>query len=105
MVDWAEQWDQGDLMAHHAPHIANGMITPEQMDQLKSLSGEEADTRFLQLMHFHHAGAVAMTQDQIDNGGYQPLVELAQQMVDVQTAEMHEMEQLLEARGESLLTE
>lgn len=83
MVDWAEQWDQGDLMAHHAPHIANGMITPEQMDQLKSLSGEEADTRFLQLMHFHHAGAVAMTQDQIDNGGYQPLVELAQQMVDV----------------------
>src|SRR5699024_10771193 len=25
MVGWAEQWDQHDLMAHHAPHIANGM--------------------------------------------------------------------------------
>ena len=105
MVGWAEQWDQGDLMAHHAPHIANGMLTPEQMDQLKTLSGEDADTRFLQLMHFHHAGAVAMTQDQIDNGGYQPLVDLAQQMVDVQTAEMHEMEERLEAKGESVLTE
>lgn len=105
MVDWAEQWDQGDLMAHHAPHIANGMLTPEQMDQLKTLSGEEADTLFLQLMHFHHAGAVAMTQDEIDNGGYKPLVDLAQQMIDVQTAEMHEMEQLLDAKGESLLTE
>ena len=92
-------------MAHHAPHIANGMLTPEQMDQLKTLSGEDADTRFLQLMHFHHAGAVAMTQDQIDNGGYQPLVDLAQQMVDVQTAEMHEMEERLEAKGESVLTE
>ncbi len=46
-----------------------------------------------------------MTQDQIDNGGYQPLVDLAQQMNDVQTAEMCEMEQLLEDKGESLLTE
>lgn len=105
MVDWAEQWDQGDLMAQHAPHIANGMITPEQMEQLKTLEGEDADTLFLQLMHSHHEGAVAMTQDQIDNGGYQPLVDLAQQMLDVQTAEMDEMEQLLEARGESTLTE
>ena len=105
MVDWAEQWDQHDLMEHHAQHIANGMITPEQLDQLKTLEGEEADTLFLQLMHSHHAGAIAMTQDQIDNGGYQPLVDLAQQMIDVQTAEMREMEQLLEAKGESLLTE
>ncbi|GAB3079678.1 DUF305 domain-containing protein [Corynebacterium aquatimens] len=105
MVGWAEQWNQHDLMAHHAPHIANGMITPEQLDELKTLEGEEADTRFLQLMHFHHAGAVAMTQDQIDNGGYQPLIDLAQQMIDIQTAEMREMEQLLEAKGESLLTE
>ena len=105
MVDWAEQWDQHDLMEQHSQHIANGMITPEQMDQLKTLEGQEADTLFLQLMHSHHAGAVAMTQDQIDNGGYQPLVDLAQQMIDVQTAEMREMEQLLEAKGESLLTE
>lgn len=105
MVGWAEAWEQHDLMAQHAPHIANGMITPEQMDQLDSLDGDEADTRFLQLMHFHHEGAIAMTQGQIDNGSYQPLVELAQQMVDIQTAEMHEMEQLLETKGEGLLTD
>ena len=105
MVGWADDWDQHDLMAHHAPHIANGMITPEQMDQLESLEGEKADTKFLQLMHFHHAGAIAMTQDQIDHGGYQPLVDLAQHMVDIQTAEMREMEDLLEAKGEPLLTE
>src|SRR5690625_3306437 len=105
MVGWADDWDQHDLMAHHAPHIANGMITPEQMDQLESLEGEKADTKFLQLMHFHHEGAIAMTQDQIDHGGYQPLVDLAQDMVDIQTAEMREMEDLLEAKGEPLLTE
>ncbi|WP_054951888.1 DUF305 domain-containing protein [Flaviflexus massiliensis] len=55
--------------------------------------------------HFHHQGGIAMTHDQIDNGGYQPLVDLAQQIIDIQTAEMHEIEQLLDAKGESLLTE
>lgn len=103
MVGWAKQWNQQNLMRQHANHIANGMLTPEQLNQLKTLTGEEADTRFLQLMHFHHAGAVAMTQDQIDNGGYQPLVDLAQQMIDVQTAEMQEMERLLQAKGKSPL--
>ncbi|MDR7347593.1 DUF305 domain-containing protein [Enteractinococcus fodinae] len=105
MVGWADDWDQHELMAHHAPHIANGMIAPEQMDQLKTLQGDQADTRFLQLMHFHHEGAIAMTQDQIDNGGYQPLVDLAQQMIEIQTAEMREMEDLLEAKGEGLLAD
>lgn len=105
MADWVDQWDQDEVMAKHAQHIADGMLTPEQMDQLEALEGEEADTLFLQLMHSHHAGAIPMTKDQIDNGGYQPLVDLAQQMLDVQTAEMDEIEQILEARGEKTLTE
>ena len=105
MVEWADAWEQDELMAHHAPHVANGMLAPEQMEELKSLDGDEADTLFLQLMHFHHEGAIAMTEDQINQGAYQPLVELAQQMVDVQTAEMQEMEQLLQAKGEGLITD
>src|SRR5699024_11742857 len=90
MVDWAEQWDQHDLMAHHAPHIANGMTTPEQLDQLERLADGEGDTQILQLRHFHHQRAIAMTEAQIYNGGYQPLLDLAQRMIDIQTADMHE---------------
>src|SRR5690625_6384412 len=45
MVGWAEQWDQHDLMAHHDPHIDNGMITTEQLDQLETLAGEERSER------------------------------------------------------------
>lgn len=74
------------------------------MDHLETLEAEEADTAFLQLMHFHHEGAVAMTEDQIVNGGHQPVIDLAQQMMDIQTAEMEEMEQLLAQKGESTLT-
>ncbi len=105
MVGWANTWEQDALMAHHAEHVANGMLTPAQLDELETLDGPEADTQFLQLMHMHHEGAIAMTEDQIENGGYTPLVELAEQMVEVQTAEMDEMEQLLTARGEDLLTD
>src|SRR5699024_3385680 len=100
-----EQWDPHDLLAHHAPHIANGMITPKQLDQMETPEAEEADTQILQLKHFHHQGAIATTAAHSANGDYQPLADLAQQMIDIQTAEMHEREQLLEAKGESLLTE
>ena len=41
MVDWAEQWDQHDLMEQHSQHIANGMITPEQLNQLKHLKARK----------------------------------------------------------------
>lgn len=105
MVGWADAWEQDALMAHHAQHIANGMLTPAQLEELDSIDGSNADTLFLQLMHMHHEGALAMTEDQIENGGYQPLIELAEQMVEVQTAEMQEMEQMLSTRGEDLLTE
>src|SRR5690625_5286588 len=105
MDGWAEQWDQHDLMAHHAPHIPNGMNSPEQLDQLDTIAGEEPDTRYLKMMHLHHEDAIAMTNDQIDNGGYQPQVDLAKQKIDIQTAEMNEIEHILDAKGESLLTE
>lgn len=95
MKDWADEWGQADMMAHHAPHVANGMLTPDQMDQLRALDGPDKERTFLELMHFHHEGAVEMTQDQIDRGGFAPLRELARQMMDIQTAEMREMEGML----------
>src|SRR5699024_12644052 len=64
MVDWAEQWDQHDLMAQHAPHIANGMITPEPLDQLDTLEDEDANTQYLQVTHFHQPEAITMTDNQ-----------------------------------------
>src|SRR5699024_2158665 len=105
MVGWAGTSDEDAPMDHHAAHAADGMLTAGQAEELGSGAGPEADTQVLQLMHMHHEGAIAMTEDQVENGGYQPLVELAEQMVEVQTAEMDEMEQLLTTRGEDLLTD
>ncbi|MDU0478944.1 DUF305 domain-containing protein [Staphylococcus chromogenes] len=95
MKGLANEWGAQKTMEHHSSHIANGMITPQQMKQLESLEGAGAEETFLKLMHSHHDGAVAMTQDEVDNGRYQPLRDAAQTMINVQTAEMKEMEQLL----------
>jgi uncharacterized protein (DUF305 family) len=104
MRGWADAWGQDDLMQRHSLHVANGMLTGDQMGSLERLAEEseadataraEAEETFLELMHSHHEGAIAMTQGEIADGGYVELQDLAQQMVDVQTAEMAEIDGLL----------
>ncbi|SDS71513.1 DUF305 domain-containing protein [Microterricola viridarii] len=95
MLGWVGEWQQEPLLAQHAGHIANGMVTPEAMAALAALDGPEVEQTFLEEMIFHHEGAIAMTQDQIDNGGHPELRALAQQMIDVQGAEVVEMNGLL----------
>lgn len=95
MRAWADEWGIEKDMEHHSTHIANGMFHPEQLEQFEALRGDELRTAFLEMMHFHHNHVIKMTQDEVDRGGYEPLREMAQQMVDVQTAEMGEMEEML----------
>ena len=104
MRGWADAWGQDDLMQMHSVHVANGMLTGDQMGSLARLADAsagdatavaEAEKTFLELMHSHHEGAIAMTQGEIADGGYTDLQDLAQQMVDVQTAEMAEIDGLL----------
>ncbi|MHA2789695.1 DUF305 domain-containing protein [Corynebacterium sp. S7] len=95
MAEWGAQWGQQQAMDLHSHHIANGMVNPTVMNNYSALQGDELRTRFLELMHYHHAEVIAMTQDEVDNGGYEPLKELSAEMIQVQTAEMAEMEDLL----------
>ena len=94
MTALADAWGIDADMELHSHHIANGMVSPGVYDSYTQLTGEELRTRFLELMHFHHREVIAMTQDQVANGGYAPLRDMAAEMVDVQTAEMAEMETL-----------
>lgn len=95
MRAWADEWGIDKDMEHHSTHIANGMFHPEQLEQFEALRGDELRTAFLEMMHFHHNHVIKMTQDEVDRGGYEPLREMAKEMIDVQTAEMGEMEELL----------
>ena len=95
MRAWADEWGIEKDMEHHSTHIANGMFHPEQLEQFEALHGDELRTAFLEMMHFHHNHVIKMTQDEVDRGGYEPLREMAKEMIEVQTAEMGEMEELL----------
>ncbi|RXR22363.1 DUF305 domain-containing protein [Oerskovia turbata] len=104
MRGWADAWGMDDLMQMHSVHVANGMLTSDQMGSLERLADAStgdatavaaAETTFLELMHSHHEGAIAMTQGEIEGGGHAELRALAQVMVDVQTAEMAEIDTLL----------
>lgn len=95
MRAWADEWGIDKDMESHSTHIANGMFHPEQLEQFEALRGDELRTAFLEMMHFHHNHVIKMTQDEVDRGGYEPLREMAKEMIEVQTAEMGEMEDLL----------
>lgn len=95
MRAWADEWGIQEDMELHSKHIANGMFQPAELEQFATLKGDELRTAFLEMMHSHHAHVIDMTQGEVEGGGYAPLREMAQQMIDVQVAEMGEMEELL----------
>lgn len=63
MRSWLEQRGQSTAPAMAMAHggaMPNGMLTPEEMQQLAAASGDEFARLFLSLMIRHHQGAVEM---------------------------------------------
>jgi uncharacterized protein (DUF305 family) len=75
-----------------------GMATPADLAKLKSSSGEDAETVFLNLMITHHTAGIAMAR------AIQPLTDrpevltLAKAVVSAQAAEIDQLNTLLAAR-------
>lgn len=76
-----------------------GMASDEELEKLRSLSGEEAEVFFLQLMIRHHKAGVPMAQVALDYSQNEPVETLARSIIDSQTAEVETMTQMLEERG------
>jgi len=73
----------------------DGMMTEDDLAALESADGAEATQLFLEQMIVHDEGAVEMAQTQVDDGSNPDAVELAQTIIDAQTAEIQEMQDLL----------
>lgn len=76
MADWLEARDlprampMADMQAMAAnPEMMPGILTEEELAELESLSFQEFDTRFLQLMIKHHEGAITMVERLLDQPG------------------------------------
>src|SRR5690606_3978776 len=101
-----EGHDHGAMEEHMAAGaVMPGMATPEQMEQLRSLEGEEADILYLQLMTTHHIAGVDMAQAALDGGVDGEVRRLAAAMVNGQESEIDLMTDMLHARGAQTLEE
>ncbi|HLS45051.1 MAG TPA: DUF305 domain-containing protein [Ornithinicoccus sp.] len=101
-----EGHDHGAMEEHMAAGaVMPGMATPEQMEQLRSLEGEEADILYLQLMTTHHIAGVDMAQAALDGGVDGEVRRLATAMVNGQESEIELMTDMLQARGAQTLEE
>lgn len=75
-----------------------GMATPARLAELESLSGEEFDVLFLNLMITHHEGAIRMLRDVVLNGQDLTLQQQAQDMMSTQRAQVAIMRDMLAAK-------
>ncbi|MHA0288457.1 DUF305 domain-containing protein [Mycobacterium sp. C3-094] len=95
MQQWLTQW--GAPPMNHEGHdmTSMGMMTDQQLDQLRQAQGTDAARQFLTGMIAHHEGAVRMAQTELDDGEAADAKQLAQSIIDTQQREIATMKQIL----------
>jgi uncharacterized protein (DUF305 family) len=81
-------------MDHHGMHIA-GMVDGATLNTIQSLSGPSFDALWMTSMISHHEGAIAMAQNEIDQGRSSEAIKLAVMMISAQQREIAQMNHLL----------
>ena len=109
MKGWLQEWgiqpgmgDMGmpghDMPDHDAmPGMSGGMMSDQDMADLRTAQGTAASRLFLTQMIEHHEGAIIMAQREIGNGLFPAAVELARTIVTSQQEEITTVNQLLQA--------
>jgi uncharacterized protein (DUF305 family) len=104
MSSWLTLWGQ-PLPDMNAGMTTDGMgamtsgtmMAGPDMSMLQNTSGAAFDQMFLQMMITHHQEAIDMAKKALNDGQYQPAKDLAQQIIRAQTAEIAQMQTLLDA--------
>jgi len=102
MLGWLEAWgvdydpDSMGGMDHGSMGGDDSMMSEEDMTLLKDAGAADASRLFLEQMIVHHEGAVDMAQTALDDAQNPNVLDLAQQVIDDQTAEIATMQELLE---------
>ena len=102
MTAWLQAWDEEGPQDADMGGMDHGRMDMGEMDmeaamaELEALSGAEFDRAFLEMMIEHHRGAIEMAETQVADGANPQAVALAEKVIDDQTAEIAEMEQMLQ---------
>lgn len=98
MTRWLTTWNEPEQMASgHATggHSMTGMMSQEDLDELKAAPGTEAAKLFLGQMITHQQGAVTMAKTAVANGENVHVIALSKDIISFQEAEIQEMQTLL----------
>lgn len=105
MSAWLSAWGEdvpdpsmGDMPGMDAGDMP-GMMSSREMDELSAARGSDLDRMFLQMMIQHHEGAIDMARDELDQGQNSNAQQLAQAVIDGQSAEIETMRQLMKTLG------
>lgn len=88
--------ESNSMMSDHSGHSMGGMLTDEELSKLESASGAEFDKLFLEGMIAHHEGAIDMSR-MIKDTTTKEINAFGVNVVEVQSAEIREMKEILES--------
>jgi uncharacterized protein (DUF305 family) len=94
MTGWLKDWG-APTRSPHGMHMAEGMMSEQDMKELGTLSGKRFDRMFLQMMIKHHQGAITMAKTEQEQGSDPDAKALADSIVTSQAAEITRMRSLL----------
>jgi uncharacterized protein (DUF305 family) len=94
LASWGEEVPAEGAMGH-STHDMGGMMSQEEMRELRESSGTAFDTAFLEMMIKHHEGAVEMARTEQSDGSHEAARKMADSIVTSQTAEITQMHELL----------
>ena len=100
MSSWLHAWKapvpstNGPMagMDHDATGAMPGMMTSDQMRQLKMVPSDKFDQMFLRMMIAHHKGAITLARSELNGGQDTEARQLAQRIIDTQQREISEMQ-------------
>ncbi|MCO4254723.1 DUF305 domain-containing protein [Pseudarthrobacter cellobiosi] len=96
MTGWLDDWNEPTEMASgHAGHSMDGMLDDASLKELDAAQGTGAAKLFLKQMIAHHEGAIMMANTEKTGGKDPKAVDLGNQIVSAQEAEIKEMQGLL----------
>lgn len=104
MRSWLDRWgvpmsdSDMDAMDHSGMDHSgmDGMMTADEMDQLRNATGDDFDRLWLELMIRHHQGAITMAEAVKANGINADATGLADAIIDAQQREIDEMRSLID---------
>ncbi|MBM3662772.1 MAG: DUF305 domain-containing protein [Actinobacteria bacterium] len=108
MTEWLTAWgaevpdpeaSMAENMEMAGGMMMSGMISESDFEKLRAARDAEFDRLYLELIILHHDGAIEMAQQELDGGDSPEAKELAQQIIDVQQAEITRVEALLGQAG------